>query len=261
MSFPHTFYGSYGDEKVTSTSKIGGLPLGTVMMLPDGREYRHARNGGTALVAGSLYEEKAAEAATAFASGEVAVNSAALNAVAINITTTAGTALSANVYADGYLWTASSVGTGRGYLYKVKDHLATAGTAAATVVINLHDNDKVAVALQASTTTAGLRLNEYDSVVLTVASTVRTGTLCGVACATAAASAYVWLQSKGPAACLLDGTILNGQGVVASTAAAGAVATAAGTAAGSTISANDVIGYAMASAASLKFGPVDLRIR
>ena len=259
MAYPSVVYGSFGDEKVTSTSKIGSLPLGTRMELPDGRTFRHARVGGTALVSGKLYEGKAAETNAIYTDATVAPNAAAINATSISITNS-GTILAAGVFNDGYLWTASSVGTGVGYVYKVKSHAA--GTAASTIVINLYENDKVAVALESGTTTVGLRRNEYDLVVLTVASTVRTNTLCGVSCSSAAASSYVWLQTKGPAAVLSDGALLIGQGCVASTVAAGAVGPVAGTAAGTTWSANHVIGQVMAvAAASLKYALIDINIR
>jgi len=40
---PNIQYGDYGDEKVTSSTRIGGLPLGAKMVFLDGREFRHAK--------------------------------------------------------------------------------------------------------------------------------------------------------------------------------------------------------------------------
>ncbi|KKL16382.1 hypothetical protein LCGC14_2496170, partial [marine sediment metagenome] len=55
MAFPNVIYGRYGDEKVAQSTKIGGLPLGQEMVLPDGREFRHScAQTAAALVAGKL---------------------------------------------------------------------------------------------------------------------------------------------------------------------------------------------------------------
>ena len=57
MSYPNVIYGDYGDEKVAQSTKIGNLPLGQLMVLPDGRKFRHAQASATALVAGDLYQQ------------------------------------------------------------------------------------------------------------------------------------------------------------------------------------------------------------
>lgn len=267
MSYPNVIFGTFGDEKVTSTSKIGGLPLGTEMLLPDGRKFRHAMAGATAIVPGKLYEGPAIQAQAAISDATLAVNSAAVGATSINITKGAGTAMSANTFAGGYIWTASSVGTGIGYLYKVKSHLASAGTAAATIAVLLEENETVKVALAGGTTTAGLGKSPYDGVVLTTADTVNINTPAGVSCSSAAASAFVWLQNKGPAAVMSDATLLIGAAVVASSAAAGAVAPfiapmASTGAAGTTTDGWFILGHCMAvAAASLKYALIDLNIR
>ena len=48
-----TFWGNYGDEKATSTSEVFGIPLGTRMILPDGRVFYYAFSQG-AIGAGQL---------------------------------------------------------------------------------------------------------------------------------------------------------------------------------------------------------------
>ena len=259
-TFPNFLFGSFGDEKVTSTSKIGGLPLGTRMVLPDGRVFAHARVGTTALVAGKLYQGKAGEANTIFIKNVALAATAAVAATSVSITV-AGTALGAGVYDDGYLVTASSIGTGIGYLYKVKSAATTA--ADSTSVVSLADGEGIKVALEGGTTTVGMRKNEFDSVLLTTADTVGVNTICGVACATAAASAYVWLQRKGPAAVFTDNsTVIVGTPVIASSSVAGAVATFATAAADTTgvrYARNmQLVGEVMSKAASAEFSIVDL---
>lgn len=262
MAFPSVVYGSFGDEKVTSTSKIGGLPLGQVMELPDGRLFRHSRVGTTSLVAGKLYQGKAGEANTIFIKNVALAATAAVAATSVSITV-AGTALGANVYDDGYLVTASSIGTGIGYLYKVKSAATTA--AGSTSVVSLADGDTVKVALAGGTTTVGMRKNEFDSVLLTTADTVGVNTPAGVACATAAASAYVWLQRRGPVAGFTDNsTLIIGTPVIASSTVAGAFATyptASADTAGVRYGRNArLVGEVMSVAASAEFSMIFLTL-
>ena len=262
MSFPTVVYGSYGDEKVTSTTKIGGLPLGTEMRLLDGREYSHSRVGASALVAGKLYQGKAGEANTIYIKNVGLAATAAVAATSISITS-AGTALGANVYDDGYLFAASSIGTGIGYLYKVKSAATTA--AGSTSVVTLEPGDDVVVAMEGGTTKVGMRKNEYDSVLLTTADTIGVNTLAGVACATAAASAYCWLQRRGPAAVFGDNsTLIVGTPVIASSTVAGAVgtfATGAADTAGVRYARNmQLVGIVMSVAASAEFSLINLKL-
>ena len=58
MGFPNIVFGSYGDQYTTSSTPIGGNPLGTMMILPDGCEFVHAQCGGTTpLAAANLQQE------------------------------------------------------------------------------------------------------------------------------------------------------------------------------------------------------------
>jgi hypothetical protein len=267
MSFDVTTYGSFGDEKVTSTAKIGGLPLGASMELPDGRKYRHARLGGAAAVAGCLYEGiTPVNANTVLGGGAIAIapTAAAIGATTLNITVggSAYSAATAAAYNDGYLVTASPTGAGVGYSYKILS-MATA-TAASTYTINLYPNDAIKVALEAGTTKCSVIPNPYSAATITAADTTAVSGILGVACATAAASAYVWLQTKGIASVMADATtVIIGMPVVAASAVAGAVGVppAAGSAATSIIKQTLPVGYALlGSGTSGNFIPVKLCI-
>ena len=61
-SFPNIIFGAYGDEKATSSTKVHGHELGQLMVLPDGRKYRYAKSGGTALAVGTILREGAMQA-------------------------------------------------------------------------------------------------------------------------------------------------------------------------------------------------------
>ena len=89
MSFPHTIFGKFGDEKETSTTKRRAL--GTVLELPDGRKFKYALNGGSAISGGHLvaskvmvanHDEGLATAATAAGSQTVTVTLGATDATA-----------------------------------------------------------------------------------------------------------------------------------------------------------------------------------
>ncbi len=266
MSFPNIHYGSFGDEKVTSTSRIGGLPIGTRMELPDGRAFRLARAGSAAVIPGNLYYGPAVAANTIF-SGDGAIslvpNAAPVGASTMTVTG-AGTVLAKGVFDGGYLCIASSVGTGIGYTYKIdtQDGAASA-SATGTITIALEQGDEIAVALQSGTTRVRLAKNPFNLVDIAAADTTGYNTVAGVACASAAASCYVWLQRRGPATVLQDGVAtVIGCAVVASSTVAGAVgAPPAGSAAVVTLKQALPIGYCMCpSGTSTQFAVVDLTI-
>ena len=259
MGYPNIIYGDYGDEKVTSTAKIGGLPLGIRMVLPDGREFVHARASATALVAGSSYQQAAIPADTAMAKA-LAVNAAAIGATTLNITAGGTTAFTVDQFADGYVVVASSVGTGMGHTYKVKANNSAAVSASAK--FTLYENDAIKVAFNASTL-VGLRANEFDQVLLTTANTVATGIPAGIPPVAVAASAYCWLQRKGPAAWASAGTVLiAGLPVLASTAVAGQCTVAFATTAGYLAARNiDFWGHAITIALDTGYALVNLELR
>lgn len=262
MSFPAIHYGNYGDEKTVQTTKIGGLPLGIRMALPDGRMFVHARAGGTAIVVGKLYE--AATAAAASDGGYTAtltVAAATVGATTLSITAGATTAITTDQYEDGTVFLASSTAGGTGYSYKIKSNNSAAAGSAAT--FTLYPSDGLHEAVAGGTTTAGLRENLYRLVKLTTADTVTTGTYAGVSCATAAASAYVWLARKGEANTFVGGTVISrGEAVVASTGVAGAVADiVTGTAGITSVKAGAmIVGNALSNGTANGFALVDLKL-
>src|SRR3990167_2828705 len=109
MAYPSIHYGSFGDEKVTSLTKINGLPLGIQMVLPDGKEFLHARVGGTAVAQstgmGRVFiaaTGAAGVAATTYANALAASVDYAVGATTIVLATNTA-AVTANQFADGTL--------------------------------------------------------------------------------------------------------------------------------------------------------------
>lgn len=238
MSIPSIIYGDYGDEKVTSSTKIGNLPLGQLMILPDGRKYRHAKSGGTTLIVGSVLRQGMI-ADTVMDQDVVSYAGGALGALSITLTM-GGTATVANYYADGYLYTSLSAGVGS--VYKIASHGAV-GTDTEELEFTLADHDEIALAIDAGSTKAGLRQNEYGSCLLNPSATnAFKGIICGIAPVAVPADYYFWCQRSGVAVGQsASNSCLIGEGVSASSAEAGSIEVCS-TADGEL---NDVIGHSM----------------
>ncbi len=258
MAFPHVIYGSFGDEKVTSSARIGNLPLGTKMILPDGSEFRHAKASATAMIAGNLYQQNIGIQGTDVGyKGTLATVTGAAGATTCVITAAGTTATTLDQFRDGYMHTAASASYGGGSVYKVKGNTVAAASAACTVTLD--PNDAIKVAFSAGTTTVGLRENEYWSCTITTADTVGVGTLLGIAPVNVLANYYCWVQRSGRAAALTDGTIIVGEPVTPSGALAGAVTFHTPGATSTTKLASN-IGWCMSVAASTKFSLIDLML-
>ena len=177
-------------------------PLGTYAETADGRGFRYAQVGATALVAGSLYQG-AAPLANHLANTPPAV---AIGATSFSYTPGA-TAGAANLYAEGYLQVDTT--PGNGYTYQVSGHAAISASTAFTLYLR----DPIQVALTTSSR-VGLIPNAHKNVI--VAATTLTAKAVGVAPAATTAAYYGWLQTHGPCSVLINGTpaitapIING---------------------------------------------------
>lgn len=212
MSFPLKIQGTWGQQFNTTVGKK--LPFGTVMELPDGREFVYARNGAVELAAGRVTQQ------AVVVSGHEkdlvpAVTAAGATTVSL---TNATTAITANMYAEGSLWV--SDGAGEGYSYHIKSNPAEA-TGTGTCVFTLEEDDAIQVALVVATSKVGLRKAKCDGVL--VAPTSFTGVVVGVTSCIVAASYYCWLLIKGAGSVLTNGTLVLGRGVTRSETTAGAV--------------------------------------
>lgn len=201
MSFPTTIYGHLADRLTQTTDQKH--PLGTRMVLPDGRVFRYARAGAVTLAIGKLMQESVVltdhgvdMTATAADIGDKKVTAYLLT-----------TAIDPNEYKEGYLFIDS--GAGAGQVCTIKSH--PAGTASADCEFTLEDEDALTVALTTASD-IGLRLNPYDGVL--VMPTSLTGIPVGVTPIAVTTPNYFWLQTWGPAAVLTAGDVLVGNNVV-----------------------------------------------
>ena len=188
------------------------FPLGTKLIYND-REFRYGKCGGTAITAGKVVQSKARV-------GADHTNCTATAAVAAGQTTisieTNGTDITADQYAEGYLWVNDV--NGEGQCLRIKTHNAHDHSDDPSISFTCYDD--LATAL---TTSSQLSLMENPYSAVIVAPATHTGPAVGVTTIDTTADYYAWFQTGGPAAVLTDGTITLTGPVVRSDGTAGAV--------------------------------------
>ena len=183
-------------------------PLGTRAVTRDGRIFRYAMCGDTALVAGNVIQSPAIVA------NHLANTAPAVAIGATSFSYTPGnTAAAANYYAEGYLGVDTT--PGNGYTYQVSGHAAI--TASTAFTLNLIDSIQIAFT---TATRYGLIANPYRGVIQFPVTTA-TGIGVGVAGYVIAASQYGWIQTFGIGSVLIAGTPALGAGVMTPSTAAG----------------------------------------
>lgn len=214
--------------------------LGELVHSNDGRAYRYCKAGGTALAAGKLQQTSAED------TGDQNLAIAAASAGDTAIVTTSTVTVTANQYAGGFAIIADDAG--EGHIYRISSHAAAT---AAVVTLNLADEIQVALT---TSTTVDLIKNPYDGVIINP--TTISGVPAGVAVMAMTAAYFGWLQVRGPASVLADGTLTVGTDVVASDNVAGAVEVTAD----GTPEILSVVGTAMTAATDTEYGAVNLSL-
>lgn len=214
--------------------------LGEVMVTPDGRKFRYALAGSTALVAGQLLQSAAED------TGDQNITPTATSIGATSVTTSTTMTVTANQYAGG--WMVVTVTPGVGISYRIKSHAAYTA-AAATFTLE----DPIQVALTTNSR-VDFVANPYNGVIQNP--TTATGTIVGVAVNNITASQYGWIQTGGVCALLAQGTITVGNLVVASNGVAGAVENAVN----ASTEAQAPVGVAVTGIADTEYGSVKLLI-
>lgn len=192
-------------QEIYSESSTQLMPLGTKCVTSDGRAFRYVKVGGTALVAGKLYDG----AATVDNHQNLTCAAASIGDTSVTVTL-GGTAATANQYAGGVLIINDQ--TGQGYTYAIKSHPAQATTTGDLAVAL---EDPIIEALD-TTSQASLTYNQYNGVIIHAAT--ETGVAVGVAVYDVTEAYYGWLQTRGPVSLLQDASTGSaGQAVAAST--------------------------------------------
>ena len=212
--------------------------LGTLGFTADGRKFRYARAGATALVAGDVLQSPA----------EVTGNQSRIVAAAAigakSITTTDTVTTTADQFVDGYIIVTGEASTGTGHIYRIKSHPVVS---AAVATFELYDAIEVALT---ATTQVDIVANPYRGVIQWPAT--QTGSAIGTAFLAAPIDSYTWIQTGGVAAVLTTGTVAVGANVSASTGSAAAVETAT--------AALPTLGYALTGVANGEVGAIHLII-
>ena len=201
-----TTWGDFGDEKVESSTQTH--PLGTKLILPDGRIYYYALNSSAAITTGGAIVDGIA----AVGAHDMDLVSVAASAGAITFTTTTSLTVTENQYKDGYLY--FNDGPGQGEVYSIRSN--TAVSSAAGLSITVEDDGGLATAL----TTAslfGLMYSPYKDVKIVDGNGTMTTGVLGITTIPVTASYYCWLQTSGPAAVLMGAQVgIVGDGIARS---------------------------------------------
>ena len=209
MAFTYgTTWGDFGDEKVESSTQTH--PLGTKMILPDGRIYYYAVNSSAAITTGGQIVDGIA----AVAAHDMDLVAAAASAEAITFTTTTSLTTTKDQYAGGYVYI--NDGPGQGEVYSVRSNTLVAG--AAGLSITIEDDGGFATALTTATR-FGLMYSPYKDVKIVDGNGTMTTGVLGVTTMPLTASYYCWLQTSGPAAVLMGAQVgIVGDGIARSQA-------------------------------------------
>jgi hypothetical protein len=207
MSYPAFLNAVEGEQFNNYDSKR--WPLGTRMILQDGRRFVFAKAGGTALATGKVQQSEVPDPDH----DTLAVQAAgAIGDRTISLTN-GSDAIAANDYEDGSAITEAVAGAAEGYLLKI-DLTHAALDASSTVTLPLAPGYGLPLAIVAGSDTITLCKNPYDDVV--VAPAPPEALILGIATSPVPIANWGWLQTWGPAAVLVAGTMVIGGRVSAS---------------------------------------------
>jgi len=215
-SNPDSIINPFTSGTTSVTDSLGNdIPLGSVLYYGD-RVFRYGLAGGVALTAGKLVQTYVATAADHQDLAPTAAVAAGEYEISVE---TAGTDLTLNQYAGGYLYV--NDGDGEGQCLKIKSNPVHDHSDDPSVVITCHDALATAIATSSK---VSLMSDPWSGLV--VAPAAETGAVMGCPLVDMALSAYGWFQTYGPAAVLTVGTVVLGHNVVRSATVAGGVAPA-----------------------------------
>lgn len=211
MSYPNVHFGNEGEQYNTYSTER--WPVGTKMMLQDGRTFQFAKAGAVALAAGVLCQSEVPDA------DHDTLAVAAAGAVGdkfVTITNGVDT-IEANLYAGGYLCVEAAAGTGEGVVYKIANaHDAIANATNGTIPLERG----LAIALNTSST---VTLVKHPCRDILIHPSPPTANVVGVTATAIAANKFGWIQTGGVGCCLIDGTVVIGQSVMPSNGTDGSV--------------------------------------
>jgi len=217
MGFPGSVLLKQGDIYNQSSTKQH--PLGTRGYTRDGRVFRYAKAGGTALSAGLLMQ---AEAPASNFSDDLTL-ATAYSAGATQVVVYASTGIastSTGVFNDGYLFVNDGTGEGQYVQIKKQGGWSSDTTANCRSTVSFQDGSKLTAAVS-SGSEVGFVKNPYDDIVVYPVS--KTSIPLGVTPRAVTANYYFWLQTWGPCPIKCEAAPTVGEALVPATATAGSV--------------------------------------
>jgi hypothetical protein len=187
-------------QDLFTSSATQGTDLGALATTGDGRYFRYARVGATALVPGKVYQGPASDTTNLAPSGGLAIGQAVATG-STSFTISTSTTVAAGALSGAIMSTCTTVGNG--HTYKVKNNAATVG--ATGLAITLEDPLLTNVTTD---TDVVFSLNQYNGIV--VVGQQATAAVVGVAIYPVAATYFGWVQTRGPASTLVAGTLVAG---------------------------------------------------
>lgn len=193
MSFPNTLQGDYGTW--FETGAVALYPLGQRMLCPEGRIFRYVENGGTALVACTLVQAEAEDAAH----DALAVQTQAVATDDHIHFTNSTAAISEDQFKYGYL----SVDTANalGVAHRIAANTGTQAASTGTVFFFEGDTVQVTISTAKKIT---LRKSIYKDVIVTPVGE-QTAIVVGVPQNAIVANGYGWVQTHGLGGVLCEG--------------------------------------------------------
>jgi hypothetical protein len=204
---PGIILGDVSEPKhsIYETSSTQEYEVGTKLVYNDGREFRYAKNGGTALAKAlmttseALYSRAVEELQTTYGT------SAEVGDVEIDIDVTTGGSWGDNEYAGGFLLINKA--TGMGDVYKILANQIN-GSDDTLMRVRLETGLRTALDATSEITLVKSRWQEVD-----VMPTTAEGAPAGIPLVAVPANYYFWPQIKGYAPCTVDtgDTLVKGE--------------------------------------------------
>ena len=205
-----TRIGGAGGQGIYEESSTPKHRIGEKLELSDGRTFRYSYFS-TATAQGLLASQDLS--ATAIVESDGKLTAAAIGATEVTYTDS-GTVGSAtlNQYAGGYLHITDDAG--EGYQYRIKSNTAASSNA---ITFTLYDGLEVAVTTDTDVAVTGSLWNNL------IGASATDYVVCGVTPISFTVNNYGWVQTRGIATVLADGTITAGGNLTLSDGVTGAI--------------------------------------
>ena len=215
--------GGAGNVGLYTESSTAKYHLGHRLELFDGRVFRYCNFDAAVTVGKMVGADQSTGAADEISDGVIATGTAGSTVVTLTASGSAGPpadfeGVSANDYAGSYLHTTD--GDGEGFTYRIKSNGAASSDA---VEFTLYD--PIVTALATGATDWAISASRYNNCHITDATqgTIIDPFPTGVTMIGITSGYFAWVQTKGQATCLADGTITEGNRLTLSDGTDGAV--------------------------------------